>query len=95
MVTERVLAVINSETREIINKIVFHDLETVANMVFPNNVIVVEATQYDVEIGDKFTEEGFSKSGQILYPRVTLEQQIEILTEKLEVTQAALDELLM
>lgn len=95
MTTERVLAVVDSTTGEIINKIVFNNLDTVSNMVFPNHIITVEATDYDIEVGDKFTDEGFSKNGFLLSPKITTEQEIEILKEKLEITQAALDELLM
>ena len=92
---ERRLALVNTGTGLIENMLVFTDEKTIADMVFPNHILAVEATEFDVTVGNFYDERGFIVDEE---PVERIPSEAELLAElssRLEFTQSVIDELLL
>lgn len=92
---ERKLALVNTETNMIESILIYDKNESIQQLIFPNYIITVESTDYDVGVGDSFTPEGFIKNGKVVPYILPVEEEIPNIKSKLEVIQAALDELML
>ena len=91
----KTMAIVDTDTNLVINKLVYSDEASISNLVFPVNYAVIDATNYAVEIGDSFIDGQFTREGYPVGSIMTLEETLSSLEERLEITQAAIDEMLL
>lgn len=89
------MALVNTMTNVIENMIIFTDEKALAEMVFPNHILAVEATDFDVTVGNFYDERGFVIEEEPVLQNPSEAELIADLKARLEFTQSVIDEILL
>lgn len=92
---ERKMALVNTMTNVIENMIIFTDENALREMIFPDHMLAVEATNFDVTVGNFYDERGFVIDGEPVAQNPSQEELIAELKSRLEFTQSVIDEILL